>query len=123
MNIFTLCGFILLSAILCTVLKGVNQSAGFGVAWAAIVAAAFFTLTYVLPITDFIKSTVEISGIKTVLKSLGISFFCSLSCDLCTQLGENSLAKALELAGKTVICVLCVPLVKELIFLLGEITS
>ena len=54
------------------------------------------------------------TGFITVFKALGISFFCSLACDICRQSGENVLAKQLEFAGKCVLCALCLPIVTEL---------
>lgn len=123
MSIFSLCGFMILSAILCAVLKGANPSASHAVAWAALTGGALYALGAIKPVTELITGLESIIGMKTVMKTLGISFFCSLSCDLCKQVGEPSLARTIEVAGRAVICAMCVPMVTRLIDLIGEMTG
>ncbi len=123
MSIFSLCGFIILSAILAAVLKGTNSSACHAVVWVAIVGSALYALSEIKPVTELIGELGDISGMKTVMKALGISFFCSLSCDLCKATGDSSLAKSIELSGKAVICAMCIPMVKNLIDIIGEMTA
>lgn len=123
MSIFSLCGFMILAAILCAVLKGANSSASNAVAWVCLTGSALYALSAIKPVTELITELGDITGMKTVMKALGISFFCSLSCDLCRQSGENSLAKSVEISGKAVICAMCVPMVTRLIEIIGEMTN
>lgn len=123
MSIFSLCGFMILSAILCAVLKSTSPSASAAVAWVAISCGALYALSAIKPVTELIAKAEGIAGMKTVMKVLGISFFCSLSCDLCKQTGEGSLARAIELSGKAVICAMCVPMITKLLEIIGEMTS
>lgn len=123
MSIFSLCGFMILSAILCAVLKSTNSSASHTVAWVSLAGSALYALTAIKPVTELIREIGDITGMKTVMKALGVSFFCSLSCDLCKETGENSLARSVEISGKAVICAMCIPMVKKLIDIIGEMTG
>ena len=52
---------------------------------------------------------------KVMLKGLGIAYLSCIGADMCRDCGENQLANRIELAAKTEILVLSLPLVKELI--------
>lgn len=122
MSIFSVCGFVLLAAVLCSVLREYDKSASVSVACAAIAAVFIYAVSHIAPIAEFAESFDNIPGIKTVFKVLGVSFFCSLSCDLCNTAGEPGLARALELAGKCTALVLCLPLVQKLLSYISELT-
>ena len=51
----------------------------------------------------------------TLIKALGVGMLCQISGDVCRDLGEGSVASALELAGKMEIVALALPLATELI--------
>lgn len=56
-----------------------------------------------------------------MLKALGIGLIVRITGDLCRGMGEETLAGALELAGKLEILFLCLPLMSELLTLLQEV--
>ena len=59
-----------------------------------------------------------------MIRALGISLLCRITCDVCRDAGENAIGSGVELAGKLTILLLCVPLIRELLSyaerLLGE---
>ncbi len=78
-----------------------------------------------LPVIEFVLETVEGTGfaeyLATLTKALGITLAVQLSADVCRDAGESSIASKLELVGKAEILVLCLPLIRDLITLAGEI--
>lgn len=113
----------ILGAILCAVLRTANSSASHAVAWVCLVCSALYALSAIKPVVELIEGLGDLSGMKTVTKALGISFFCSVSYDLCKETGEHSLARSVEISGKAVICAMCVPLLKRLVDIIGEMTG
>ena len=51
----------------------------------------------------------------TLIKALGVGILCQISGDVCSALGEGSVASALELAGTLEILALALPIAAELI--------
>lgn len=51
----------------------------------------------------------------TALKSLGISYLTSFSADMCRDYGLSALAQSAEIAGKTMIFALSIPLVTSVL--------
>jgi stage III sporulation protein AD len=56
-----------------------------------------------------------------MLKSLGIGLTVKITSDVCRDMGEESLAGALELAGRLEILLLCLPLMEEMLSLIREV--
>ena len=52
---------------------------------------------------------------QILLKTLGICLLTQTAGDLCRDAGEASLAGKVELAGKTAILLLCLPMFRELL--------
>jgi stage III sporulation protein AD len=52
---------------------------------------------------------------KVMTRALGVSLLTKLSCDACRDAGESGLADGVELAGRSVILLLSLPLVKEIL--------
>ena len=52
---------------------------------------------------------------EIVLKSLGLCLLTQIASDLCRDAGEATLAANVELAGKTAVLVLCLPLFRQLL--------
>ena len=51
----------------------------------------------------------------TLIKALGVGILCQIGGDVCRDMGEGSVASALELAGKLEIVALALPIAAELI--------
>ena len=52
-----------------------------------------------------------------VLRSLGIAVVSGCGADVCRDLGQDSVASGIELAGKAEIMLVCLPLITELLSL------
>ena len=56
-----------------------------------------------------------------MLKALGIGLTVKIASDVCRELGEDSLAGGLELAGRLEILLLCLPLMEDILTMLKEV--
>ena len=50
-----------------------------------------------------------------MLRSLGIAVVAGCAADVCRDLGQDSVASGVELAGKAEIMLVCLPLITELL--------
>ncbi len=53
--------------------------------------------------------------VLAALKILGLGYLFGVSCDICRELGENGIAKALEIVGRVEIIVVIIPFFEEII--------
>ena len=56
-----------------------------------------------------------------ILKVLGISFLVQIGADICRDLGEESIASKVEFAGKAVILVMVLPILKNIISMVFDL--
>ncbi len=121
------CGAALLALMGITVLKGQKSEFSGLVSLAASVLLLGASLVSFLPVIEFVLEAVEGTGFSEYLsvltKALGITLAIQLSADVCRDAGEGALAEKLELVGKAEILVLCLPLVRDLITLAGELAK
>ena len=59
--------------------------------------------------------------VEAVLRAVGIGLICEFSAAFCRDLGENTVAGGVLLFGKLEILVLALPLIDELIEIVGEL--
>ncbi len=124
-SLLRLCGVALLAAIAALLVK---RSQG---GQAGLVAAAGLLLLLspllarygeaVTGITALLSGTELEDYAALMLKALGIGLTVRITGDVCRDLGEETLAGGLELAGRLEILLLCLPLMKELLALLQEV--
>jgi len=87
------------------------------------VACAVVSGTYIISLLAPVISYVKALGEKTELpaffgllfKAVGVSLLCGTAADICRACGEGSLANGVESAGKAVIVLLSLPVVKYLL--------
>ncbi len=88
-------------------------------------------LGWVIPVITEIKKLMDKAAISyqyisILFKSLGICYITQFACDICKEAGQTAVAGKLELAGRISICVLALPLFKEVLVLaemmLGKVT-
>ena len=88
-------------------------------------------LGWVIPVITEIKrlmdkAAISYQYISILFKSLGICYITQFACDICKEAGQTAVAGKLELAGRIAICVLALPLFKEVLALaemmLGKVT-
>ena len=108
------------TAVICVILKQYKPELSAALAIGFSVILLLYLLTKITPIVRALETLASQSGIPTefftaVTKALGISILVGLSCDCCTDAGQNSLASNIELAGKIAIVLLCIPLIGEIV--------
>ena len=87
----------------------------------AVIAASVIILLILVPsftkIKECIDCLTELAGncaeyALILVKSLAVAVITQVAADLCEDSGNKSLADKVELGGKTVIVVLCLPMIK-----------
>ncbi len=64
---------------------------------------------------DLISSSgIDVSFLEILLKALAVSVLTDISSSVCRDSGNNTLSKAVDLFGKTVIVVMALPILKKL---------
>ena len=121
------CGAAILALMGVVFLRGQKSEFSGLVSLAASVILLSAAVITFLPVIEFVLGAVEGTGfgkyLSTLTKALGITLSVQLCADVCRDAGETSLASKLELVGKAEILVLCLPLIRELISLAGELVG
>jgi len=76
-------------------------------------------LAKISPVVDYIRELTDSGNISeyfsVILKVLGISFIVQTGADVCRDFGEASIASKIEFAGKAVILVTILPVLRSVI--------
>ena len=77
-------------------------------------------VTYLKQVLEFMNQLVKVGGMENevfhiLLKSTGIGLVSQVACTICSDGGNQSLAKALQLLTSIVILTLCIPLFEKLL--------
>ena len=85
-------------------------------------------LTLLTPTVRYLQSLLGESAlpaeqITVLFKALGITLLAQNCADLCRDCGENGAAAGVEWVGRLEILLLCLPLIKELLAVAGELLS
>lgn len=120
MEVEKLIAVAVIAAILIVLLRNGRPEQGMVVSIVTAVLLLLWILDSIQPILEEIRQLLEGFGFGTehgeiLLKSLGICFLSQTAGDLCRDAGEGSLAGHIELAGKTAVLVLCLPLFRTLL--------
>lgn len=111
--------FAVCAAILGTVLRAAKGSTAqlLGIAAFALLALRIFAdHGTLLPELSTLFDTGGFSEYgKTLVKALGVAMICQTGGDMCRDMGEGTVASALELAGKIEIIALALPIAAELL--------
>ncbi|MBQ7161410.1 MAG: stage III sporulation AC/AD family protein [Clostridia bacterium] len=127
MNIYTVCGFALLSCAASVILRRFENSAGVLIPAAALVSFAGAALAAASPIGDFIDSLNEngrfTDYFSIMMKSLGTAMLGECACDICRDCGEQSIANGVELCTKISLLILALPLITKLTGLAADLLA
>ncbi len=125
MGIFQIAGIALLSAMLMLLLRELRAGA---VPPLRLVTALFLcgaALALYAPVLARIRTLFSIGGggafAETVLRAVGIALIAEFSASFCRDLGEPTVGEGILLFGKLEILVLALPLVDELIEIVGDL--
>lgn len=85
-------------------------------------------LTQITPVLDEIRNAVELTGMPgdyaaVLFKAVGICLLTQLAGDVCRDSGESSIATKVELAGRTAILLLTLPMIREVLSWAWEIMN
>ncbi len=115
-EVFKILAILLVSCAVCLVLKERNGEYALLTAITAGVIVSLMLLKNLAEPINAIRESLESYGVNTeyfkvALKAVGIGYITSFIADSCRDSGQTSLASKAELAGKTAIFVLSVPLI------------
>jgi len=79
------------------------------------------------PVFGYINSLIESTALSeyadVLIKALGVAILTHISSEICRDCGENTVASAVELAGKCEILLLSLPLISSILRTASEILS
>lgn len=119
------CGAVLLALIL-IMMQSHHKEMGTLLSLAVCCMVAILAMSYLSPVIDFLR-TLETLGsldsdlVEILMKAVGIGILAEISAMVCTDAGNASLGKAVQLLGTAVILWLSLPLFKALVELLQSI--
>ncbi len=120
MEVEKLAVFAVICAILVIILRSSRPEQGAILSVMAAVLLLFWLLGDILPLLEEIHQMADQFQFgeerwQILMKTLGICFLTQTAGDICRDSGESSLAAKVELAGKTAVLLLCLPLFRELL--------
>lgn len=120
MNIAGICIIAVIGAVIAITLKQTVPQ--FSLVFTLVIGVMMLLVicTYLPTVTEKINSLMTATGVKSeytavLLKSVGICFLCQFSSDICKDAGQNALSGKVELAGKLMILISALPLMKEVL--------
>lgn len=119
-------GLILLTLILGLVLGRQQGDFALLLTTAACTMAAAAAISYLEPVVDFLRQLEQLGQLRgdmlgILLKAVGIGLVTQVAGMVCTDAGNGSLAKQLELLGSAAILYLTMPIFSALMTLIQEI--
>ena len=120
--------FAVISVVLYVTVKQLRTDYAVFIEICAISVVAVFALNYATDALIQISSLVEMSGIgadciKILIKSFGIAVIAQIAGDVCRDNGNSALASCMEMAGRVVIVVLSIPLIRSVSQLATELIN
>lgn len=114
-----LCGFGLLAAVLCAVVRHLKPESAVFVSVGAGLMILVFAAKALAPSVSALGELADAAGIsgefaEVLLKALAISYITTLSADVARDSGESALGAKLELAGRVSIAALSLPVFTSL---------
>ncbi|MCL1858762.1 MAG: stage III sporulation AC/AD family protein [Oscillospiraceae bacterium] len=118
-EILKITGIGLFAVILAFIFKELKQEYSVMLMIAGGIIITLWGLAKVYPVVDYIRELTDSGNIteyfSVILKVLGISFIVQTGADICRDFGEASVASKIEFAGKAVILVIVLPVLKSVI--------
>lgn len=110
----------LISALIIICLKSANSELAAPVSIASGLLILLMTVSYVKEFVSFFGDMANVAGIdegiyKIVLKVLAISYLSEFASGAVEDLGQKNLSEKIQFAGKAIMIVLAMPLLKNLI--------
>lgn len=125
-NVFGVAVCALCAVIFSALIKKSNKEYGVLLSTVVVVILCLFVLDKAQPLISEItelSSGTELGGdyLPTMLKALGIAIVGQITCQICKDTGESALSYTVDLAAKTAVLTVCLPILLTLVEALGEI--
>jgi len=126
MNVEKIIAIAIICAVLLVILRHSRPEQGMILSLAAVAILLYWILDDMIPVLDGLQKMTQQfqlseEKMQILLKTLGLCFLTQTAADVCRDAGEGSLASKVELAGKTAVLLLCLPLYQELLELAAKL--
>ncbi|MBE6704175.1 MAG: hypothetical protein E7583_02830 [Ruminococcaceae bacterium] len=120
MSFAAVIGIAICSAVITGIVKRLDNGLSVYVGVGCAVVLTYFALGYFRPLAELFSKLSALEGVggyaKTVFKLAAIGTLTCIASDICSDMGENSIASKIELVGKGASCVAVVPVLEDLIY-------
>ncbi len=127
MELIKICGMVICAISVCMIFKNMSNDYSLYIRIGITIGVSIVSLSVLFPllkVINEISSNTEISKyIPTLIKALGIALTVQITSDICKDSGEGAIAQRIELLGKALILVLCIPLITDLIALCKDVAK
>ena len=118
----------LIAGVLSLALKNQDKEYGLLLSIAACLMVTAITVTYLKPVYAFLKELETLGDLRgdmlaILIKALGVGLASEIASMICTDAGNASLTKAIQLLGGAVILYLSVPMFSALMDLIQKIVG
>ena len=118
----------LIAGVLSLTLKNQDKEYGLLLSIAACLMVTAITVTYLKPVYAFLKELETLGDLRgdmlaILIKALGVGLASEIASMICTDAGNASLTKAIQLLGGAVILYLSVPMFSALMDLIQKIVG
>lgn len=118
----------LIAGVLSLTLKNQDKEYGLLLSIAACLMVTAITVTYLRPVYAFLKELETLGDLRgdmlaILIKALGVGLASEIASMICTDAGNASLTKAIQLLGGAVILYLSVPMFSALMDLIQKIVG
>lgn len=126
MDIISLVGMGVLSAVLCIIVRQYKPEMALGVSIACGVLIMGAVITMLAPSAELISQLTGAAGLdsgysRTLFKALAVCYITQLGSDCCKDAGETAIASKIELAGKAAVVVISLPVFSALAEIVMEL--
>lgn len=120
MNVAAIVGIGLTAAALSAVLKRFGGGSALIISIAACMVILYMVITSLSPLMGFIdelaeEAHTESAYLAVMMKALAVCYITGLVAESCRDSGESAIAQKIELAGKTAVLLITVPLLKSIV--------
>lgn len=126
MDITSLVGLAVLSAVLCVIVRQMRPELALGVSIACGVIVMGAVISMLAPSVELISQLTDSAGLdggysRTLFKALAVCYISQLGSDCCRDAGESAIASKIELAGKAAVVVISLPVFSSLAEMVTEL--
>ncbi len=127
-NIMLVAALCIVAAILCRLLDKYNKEQAVMLSIATCAAVLGFIIIFISPVLNMISNLYSMCDMDEdysliIFKSLGICYITQFACDVCRDCGENAIGTVAEIAGKTALVILALPLFENLIEFVNRLSQ